>query len=73
MRAAVIAAPETLLRLTFLYLRREHGKLLLQLGASAVGALPFAFIARAFQQFGHFTALITFIFVNRHNFPRFYC
>jgi hypothetical protein len=71
MRAAIIAAPETFFRLTFFDLRREHRKLLFQLYASAVGALSLIFIARAFQQFGHFAAVITFIFVNRHSKPHF--
>jgi hypothetical protein len=68
MRAAIIAAPETFLRLPFFYLRREHRKLLFQLGAAAMGALTPAFIARVFKQFSHFAAVITLIFVNRHCF-----
>jgi hypothetical protein len=70
MWAAIIAAPETLFRLTFLDLGREHRKLLFQLPAAAVGALPLAFIACVFQQFGYLAAVIAFIFVNRHNLPR---
>jgi hypothetical protein len=71
MWAAIIAAPETLFRLTFLDLGREHRKLLFQLPAAAVGALPLAFIACVFQQFGYLAAVIAFIFVNRHGFPQF--
>jgi hypothetical protein len=70
MRAAIITAPETFLRLTFLHLRCKYRKLLLQLHASAVGALALAFAAGVFQQFGHFSAVIAFIFVNRHGFPQ---
>ncbi len=68
MWAAVIAAPETFFRLTFLDLRREHRKLLFQLPAAAVCAFSLALAAGTLQQFGHLAAVIAFIFVNRHHF-----
>jgi hypothetical protein len=68
MWAAIIAAPETLFRLTFFDLRREHRKLLFQLPAAAVCAFSLAFITCVFQQFGNLAAVIAFIFVNRHRF-----
>jgi hypothetical protein len=71
MWAAVIAAPKTLFRLTFLNLRREHRKLFFQLPAAAMGTLALGLAACVFQQFGHLAAVIAFIFVNRHNFPQF--
>jgi hypothetical protein len=49
MWAAIIAAPETLFRLTFLHLCREHRKLLCEFDAAAMGALPLALIAAAFK------------------------
>jgi hypothetical protein len=70
MWAAIIAAPETFFRLPLFDLRREHRKLLFQLTAAAMCALPFAFIACVFQQFGYLAAVIALIFVNRHNLPR---
>jgi hypothetical protein len=70
MWAAIIAAPETLLRLTFLYLRREHRKLLFQLPAAAMCAFSLAFAAGTLQQFGYLAAVIALIFVNRHRLPR---
>jgi hypothetical protein len=70
MWAAIIAAPETLFRLPFLNLRREHRKLLFQLPAAAVGAFSLALTAGTLQQFGYLAAVITFIFVNRHCLPR---
>jgi hypothetical protein len=73
MWAAVIAAPETLFRLTFLDLRREHRKLLFQLAAAAVSTLALALAVGTLQQFGYLAAVITFIFVYRHSKPRFYC
>jgi hypothetical protein len=49
MWTTVIAAPETLFRLTFLHLRREHRKLFFQLPAAAVGAFSLTLIAAAFK------------------------
>jgi hypothetical protein len=72
MRAAVIAAPETFLRLTFLDLCGEYRKLFPQLTAAAMGALALALAAGTFQQLGHFAAIIAFILVNRHLTPHFY-
>jgi hypothetical protein len=72
MWAAIVAAPKTLFRLPFLDLCGEHRKLLFQLPAAAVGALPLALAAGTFQQFGYLATVIAFIFVNRHGFPRFY-
>jgi len=71
MWAAIIAAPETLFRLTFFDLRREHRKLLFQLPAAAVGAFSLTLAAGTLQQFGYLAAVIAFIFVNRHDFPQF--
>jgi hypothetical protein len=71
MWAAIVAAPETLFRLTFFDLRREYRKLLFQLPAAAVGAFSLAFAAGTFQQFGYLAAIIAFVFVNRHGFPQF--
>ncbi len=70
MRAAVIAAPETFLRLPFFYLRGKYRHLLFQFYAPAMGALALALIAGVFKQLGHFSASLTFIFVNRHVFPQ---
>jgi hypothetical protein len=66
MRAAIIAAPETLFRLPFFYLCGKYRKLLFQLAAAAVGTFSLALIGVAFQQFGYLAAVIAFIFVNRH-------
>jgi hypothetical protein len=69
MWAAVIAAPETFLRLAGFNLCGKNRHLLLQFGAAAVGALALAFIAGVFQQLGCLAAVIAFIFVYRHFTP----
>jgi hypothetical protein len=66
MRAAGIGAAEAFFRLPFFDLCREHRKLLIQIGAAAMGAFSFCGTVGLFEKFTYPAAFAALIFKNRH-------
>lgn len=66
MGAAGIGAAEAFFRLPFLDPCGEHGKLLIQIGAAAMGAFSFCGAVGFFEKFTYTAAFAALIFKNRH-------
>jgi hypothetical protein len=65
-RAGIVAASMTLLRLAFRYAGRKRRKLLIELAAAAMFTNFFYRTGRTFQKLAYLTALMAFILKNRH-------